>query len=343
MPKLTAYCLDWHTSNKSDAFLDLLVRPLAPYANIDLAAWDGRITSLPLAHDNWQDIHIFCQLPPPVELLQDPHARLVWIPMWDSAQGYDQAWWNALPKTLRIVAFSDTVARRAEAAQLPTLRLRYFLDPATMAPAQWDQGRVLLYWNRIGMVAPNFLERLCHYLKIDRLIFRSDLDPHHDPTLQYALPERIGKTTVESSSIFMKKEDYLKQLNRANIFLASRLSEGVGLSFLEAMAAGCAVIGYNAPTMNEYIQHGKNGILLSSDSPLPLQERIYRAYQTRTPHWKQQLRRPLSEFQDWRSLARLPLEELGAHARKDQAQGYAIWRKMIPEYARMVLNWEAQA
>lgn len=46
-------------------------------------------------------------------------------------------------------------------------------------------------------------------------------------------------------------------INEKAIFIAPRDYEGIGLSFLEAMAMGKAVVGVNNPTMNEYIADGK--------------------------------------------------------------------------------------
>ena len=63
------------------------------------------------------------------------------------------------------------------------------------------------------------------------------------------------------------RQDYLKYLNQANIFIAPRAAEGVGLSFVEALARGCAVFAYDAPTMNEYITHKADGFLFKERNP----------------------------------------------------------------------------
>jgi glycosyltransferase involved in cell wall biosynthesis len=46
--------------------------------------------------------------------------------------------------------------------------------------------------------------------------------------------------------------------------------EGIGLSFLDAMAQGMVVIAANDATMNEYISHGVNGYLFDIDVPKPI-------------------------------------------------------------------------
>lgn len=50
-------------------------------------------------------------------------------------------------------------------------------------------------------------------------------------------------------------------------YIAPRDFEGIGMSFLEAMAMGRCVIAPNNPTMNEYITDGFNGILYELDNP----------------------------------------------------------------------------
>jgi glycosyltransferase involved in cell wall biosynthesis len=52
-----------------------------------------------------------------------------------------------------------------------------------------------------------------------------------------------------------------------NVFVAPRRFEGIGLSFLEAMARGQVVIAENNATMNEYIVHDVNGLLYEPDRP----------------------------------------------------------------------------
>ena len=54
---------------------------------------------------------------------------------------------------------------------------------------------------------------------------------------------------------------------------------GIGMSFLEAMALGRCVVAPDATTMNEYIEHGMNGILYDPSSPQPIQNHDIRKLQ----------------------------------------------------------------
>lgn len=334
-PKLKAFCLDWHI-RQSAAFRDLLVDPLEPYCDIELVAWDGE--SLPFESLDFSSPLIFCQLPPPWSLLDDDRTRIVWIPMWDQARGYDRSWWEAIPKAVRVVSFSEQIRVRAEAAGLSALRLRYFVDPITFSPVSWDRGPILFYWNRTGMAGPSLLRKLCDAIDARELIFRTDLDPRIDPRAHYELPERLGKTRVTTISV-SSREEYLLSTHAANVFLAPRVAEGVGLTFLEAMARGSAVIAYDAPTMNDYVRHGENGILLAtktSTSRSKLASRFGRSIGRK----KHAYSYALSDRQDWANIKAADLEALGRQAKADQEDGYANWRKSITSYSSFVCDWK---
>ena len=62
---------------------------------------------------------------------------------------------------------------------------------------------------------------------------------------------------------------YAPALRRAGIYFAPRLYEGIGISFLEAMAMGKAVVAPDNPTMNEYVTHNVNGFLYKPGGPAP--------------------------------------------------------------------------
>jgi hypothetical protein len=342
MPRVIAYCLDWHIS-QSRAFEELLVEPLKPFVDVELTAWDGR-SNIPSSHpESFDQPLVFCQRPPAAELLKNPDAKLVWIPMWDNvvSNWSSEEWWASLPKSLRIIAFSDGVVEKARDAGLPTLSLRYYKNPLKFDRVNWESNRTLFYWNRTGLFGPLFLKKMCEALEIRDLYFRGTLDPKINPAAGYQLPNQLGRTVVHHVSRFDSQQDYFDLLKRCHVYLAPRALEGVGLTFLEAMASGCAVMGYDAPTMNEYIDHGVDGFLFSQGfvqqegaSFVQRVKNIFQARNMRSIHPNE-----MANTQDWQQLKNLNLENLGHNARARQEAGFALWKKKIPEYADFVLNW----
>lgn len=57
------------------------------------------------------------------------------------------------------------------------------------------------------------------------------------------------------------KEDIMQIVNDCDVYIAPRLEEGIGQSFLEALSAGLCIVAPNNGTMNEYLIDGVNGIL----------------------------------------------------------------------------------
>jgi glycosyltransferase involved in cell wall biosynthesis len=337
-PLITTYCLDWHITT-SGAFMELLVKPLAPYADFRLVGWKY-YEDLPLPRED--ELTIFCQYPPPESWLRQSNAPVIWIPMADHTlypPSIDHH------PSVRVVAFSHEVATWAEKWGLPYLRLQYFLNPDDFAPAKFDDGLVMLYWNRLSFYRPRFLRRMCRALGIKKLIFRSKADEMLHKRYRYYLPHKLGHTEVETHAQLGGRDDFLALLRQCNIFLTPRAREGVGLLMLEALASGCAVFGHDAPTMNEYIQSGVNGYLFPPAKPETLPNRliiglwrliygnIYYLKHRKYPTYFDVL-----TFHDWDALKKLNLAELGAHARQSQAQGYAKWIASIPQYAEFILK-----
>ena len=266
--------------------------------------------------------------------------------MWDHVATFYQEpqWWQALPRSWRIVSFCDAVTQLAQSEQRAVFPVRYWREPGEVEPTSWNSSRVLFYWNRLGLVGPGFLERLCRALRIDRLIFRSEMDPNIRIERYYRLPARLGNTVVEELPFIKNKAEYLSRLNAANFLLAPRPMEGVGLILVDALARGCAVLAVDLPTANEYIQTAENGYLFSpfaaSKWPYTRKRILKRRNSARmvsaATWWSQGRDYFMSEQQDWKTLGRTDWAALGAQAREDSERGAQAWRKTLPTLARFL-------
>lgn len=337
--KITAYCLAWHTTT-SGAMHNILIDVFAPYIKIEQFAWDGKET-LPPPQPG--ELLIFFQMPPTEEWLQQYDNPIVWIPMADSLY-YPPSIRNR--KSVSVVAFSKAVVNLSLSLNLTYMQFTYYCNPALFEPASFDNQRVLLYWNRTGLFQKRFLLKLCQELKVDKLIFRAVLDPYIPQNRAYTLPERVGDMVIESHYSLTSYAEYLTLLKQANMFIAPRRLEGVGVAFLEAMASGCCVIAYDEVTMNEYIRHGENGLIFGVVTPLPrwlwhmyrFMYRILNKISWELRHKETRYVRMPPHVSNWKSIRQMDVAQLGANARQEMQTGYASWIASIPDYIRFVLG-----
>ncbi|GAB6060114.1 glycosyltransferase [Desulfonatronum parangueonense] len=339
MTPLPAFCMPWHTS-VSNAFQEILVDPLREFLPINLVPWD-QDPRLPLRyyHDDPQSPLIFCQLPPPPELLRENSARIVWLPMWDNIAKWPHSFWAGLPKQLRIVAYSAPVRRLAEQFALPVLPVHFFLDPDRYQPVPHDGQRTMLYWNRVGLYSPRALLRICQALDIQRLIHIHRPDPGYDhPALN--LPDTLASTEVVTIRSFLPDAEHARLLDQSTLCLGPRPFEGVGLAVLQSMARGACVLAYDGPATNEYVIHGRNG-------------HLFRAYSKTMHKWRKSLGKRwhhlVHRHQAYHyhmvsagqvgNLAGINPEALGRTARSDHEHGYQLWQQGLKAYAEFITSW----
>lgn len=100
--------------------------------------------------------------------------------------------------------------------------------------------------------------------------------------------ERLG---LADRAIWLGVRDDIRSLMpAADVFVFPSLYEGLGVSLLEAMAAGLAVVVTDVPPMNELVEQGKTGMLVPPRDP----EAIARA--VRTLAMDEDLRRALGNL-----------------------------------------------
>jgi Glycosyl transferases group 1 len=339
-PGIVVVCLAWHT-RVSSAARAALIDPLSKFAAVDVATWDG--VHVPAGAAASRRPLVFVQAPPPPELASRDGVRVAWVPMEDDARRFTADWWSAWPPTLRVVAYSRAVAERAERAHLPTHRVRFYPDPSGVEEARWDGGTVLYYWNRCGLFGPRTLRRICRAIQARTLLFRDQVDPAVSPQAIYRADDGALGLPVVHLPGFVSGSEYLASIAPANVVLAPRACEGIGMVMLEAMSRGCAVIALDAPTANEYIEHGVNGLLLRAAPRGLTAERIVRValrlLGVITP-----IERPNPDLvpslrQDWREIVSASLPALGRAARRAVIDGHARWVARLPRLAEFLLEW----
>ena len=192
--------------------------------------------------------------------------RTVVVPMYDgSEQMPDLHWlWAA---GAGFVNFSRRLDERIRRLGLRTLRLKYFSRPAanTERPV-FDTLRVFLWQRRP--------EQGINLHLVEKLFGRQITHVHvhdvaDDPTIDTAayLKPTLKNYVLTTSRWLPSKADYHTLMSNCNVYVTPRLTEGIGMGFIEAMGRGMLVVAADAPTHDEYIANWVNGILFNPDAP----------------------------------------------------------------------------
>ena len=194
------------------------------------------------------------------------------IPMYDGSAGLPDLHW-VFAHGARYCNFSLALHQRVRLLGGESMLLRYFPPPVSETELpRFDQLNAF-FWQR----RPDHgvtVDKVAHLLH--RTIDRFHL--HNAPDIAGYFPSRMPADApfkFTESRWFKKKSKYDACLASCNLFVAPRAAEGIGLALLEAMARGMVVIAHDAPTHNEYISNGVNGILFDKDrghEPILLRE-----------------------------------------------------------------------
>ena len=284
--------------------------------------------------------------------------RLVFVPMYDGARMLGDDYWQALAyrDDVRVVNFSPTLHYRVASQGVNSFFFRYF--PKPVATPVWDRLKKprppkAFFWQRTDRPSWETVKTLVS--KMPDLPFHLHLAG--DPSLraQVDVEAEQAKRPLTVSTWFEKASDYRRIVDDCDIYVAPREFEGIGMSFLEAMAAGKCVIAPDNPTMNEYITHGINGLLYDVDKPKPLElgqharigRRAWRTVQHGYREWQWDMKNRLSDLLFKEDLGDPePYRELGAYVRAGLGRGFAkkrITREPLPKVSVAVVCYNSAA
>ncbi|WP_082064352.1 glycosyltransferase [Brevundimonas sp. KM4] len=188
------------------------------------------------------------------------------IPMYDGSAAMPDLHWIWSSKA-HYVNFSFTLHHRIAGLGNQSFLARYFTPVvAQNERATFESGLKAFLWQRRpehGINAPAVMKLLDGQIKSLHVHNAPD-DPDLD-TRPYKVPSN-SSCAVTQTSWFPKAADYHAALSQANVFIAPRRAEGIGMALLEAMSRGMLVVACDEPTHNEYIANWQNGILYNPDS-----------------------------------------------------------------------------
>ena len=257
----------FHRETDSNSFLvDLLKRHGHSVSVFWDEKWNGGKSVQFDAVRNYDVVIMFqTQCPARASSYSHIHKNVVYIPMLDqfslySAIAHDHHRELCKFRGCKVVSFSNGVHCAMMAFGIKSLLAKYYPHPSVMN-SNFRSGLRAFFWVRCeNQISWPMVRKLLGNTVFENVHIHIAPDPH-TPAPTLPTDEEIAKYNITTSTWFENKDDFLRVLQKANVFFAPRLTEGIGQSFLEAMARGQCVVAPNRGTMNEYIVHGVNGIL----------------------------------------------------------------------------------
>jgi glycosyltransferase involved in cell wall biosynthesis len=251
----------YHNKTKSTSFL---IEYLKEHFDVEVIldeSWIGKpFPDLSFVDESYLAV-IFFQLLPPKDVIKNiKNDNLINFPMYDATAGLDLNYWNNY-RNLKIVNFSKTLHNRLQGWGLESIYLQYFPKPVNFNPGHTKE---VFFWQRLTHLNINTVVKLFRGTS-----FKIHLHKVIDPGQEFIKPSKEveKKFKITYSDWFETKDEMLDVIKQKGIYVAPREYEGIGMSFLEAMAMGKAVIAVDNPTMNEYISSGVTGYLFDLKNP----------------------------------------------------------------------------
>ncbi len=266
-PKLVFVDHSYHVVTGSSRFFRKMLSEVFDIVELHCDDWRGdRRVSAQDVDATGADVVLFWQaLPSPIDLF-NLATPAVWVPMYDSVARRPRAFWRVLSQSnIRIISFCHALSRIATQHGIRFAGYSYYPDPSDLPrlSGEGDGLRVFL-WDR-GDVGIDQIRQLVRPQDVQWMVLRLAADP--GLRSRWPSSDDILKYRIRSIPGPLPRDEHLRLLATCNVFLAPRRLEGIGLSVLEAMAMGLAVIAPDRPTMNEYIEHGVTGYLYDPQRP----------------------------------------------------------------------------
>lgn len=186
--------------------------------------------------------------------------NVVYLPMYDQVESWHFSKW-LMCKNVKIVSFSSTLDKKLTKWGFNSIYVQYFIEPKEFSPGNSDE---VFFWQRLSKININTIKKIFKNSDVKIHIHKTV-----DPGQNFVQPTKNDedKFKITYSEWFDTKAQMQDFIKTKGIYIAPRFTEGIGMSFLEAIAQGKVVIANNKPTMNEYIKNGKTGFLCNFKFP----------------------------------------------------------------------------
>lgn len=256
----------YHAKTKSTVFLQKLLSTKFDLTVLNDDSWQGgTFPDLSFVDRTYAGIIFFQNFPEVSVIEKVENSNVIFVPMYDGSGEQTEEYWHQY-SGVKMINFSSTLHNKHLAMGFNSLSVKFFPKPLIRTQNLRKQPKPIrvFFWQRLTGININTVEKLLGNVEAHIHIHKA-VDPGQ--TFIQPSPDQEAKYRITYSDWFKSKKDIEEIILNCDIFVAPRIAEGIGQSFLEAMAMGRIVIASDYPTMNEYIANGHTGYLFNCSSP----------------------------------------------------------------------------
>ena len=236
MKKLLFIGHEFHKTTKSSYFMQELLAEKYEIESFYIDPYKITDTDFAQISGKTFDILVLWQVMPSLMELEKyiKFKTCAFFPMYDHTKTLNSPLWNEY-KNCNIINFSKAFHKTCKEGGLSSYYIQYFPKPADIL----DEGdeKSIFFWQRSDKITTKTLEKVIDIKKIDKLYLHKNTDPKN----KFIPPSKNLESKVVYSSWFDTKDEMQKYIQKSALYFAPRRYEGIGMSFLEAMAAGEAL------------------------------------------------------------------------------------------------------
>lgn len=258
---------EYHLKTKSSNFM---IELLKEKYEVDFITYDPYVDSFVIPDNvvnQYYDFLVCWQIMPERQWIKENFLfkQGILFPMFDfvvsisGIKSFDDIWKDFFD--FKIINFSYKLHIDLKRKGYNSYYIKYFPKPQPID--DWGKDDSLFFWQRMENININTVEAIFKGYELNHIFLHKALDPKQ----KFITPLENIQDKIIYSEWFENKDELLKIMEKSAFYMAPRMFEGIGMSFLEAMAMGRCVVAPDEATMNEYIENGVNGYLYNWRKP----------------------------------------------------------------------------
>ena len=231
--------------------------------------WWSKNSLIPINQLKKFDYIFFFQVIYPYRIIRKIGCKnVLWAPMYDGLifrNGFFKwlFWKQIFDNNIKVLNFSKKIKIHCEKNNIKHLQVQYFNKPKDFKK-YIDLPLNILFWDRgdikiddwIEMFNPSDVKKIYYIKTPDPGKINHKIDEYYLEKFNFEIIDRKFREN---------KNEFLEYLKKADVFIAPRKKEGIGLPTIEAISYGKYIIGFDDSTMNEYINDIRIGKLYKNN------------------------------------------------------------------------------